>query len=180
MWPPSRPEAAYLAAFLAASDPSRAYALAASGLEAVRRVGADGAVRSGCPLYAGDTPYHCTVYEARPLICRMFAFSAVRNKSGFPEFSLCGLMPESAAHAGLRSIGPADPLGFGSVPPVMADHGSRVLSIDPDAANGRRPLPEALEDALSKVLFLAGVRQEDRDDDPGAGPDSSPPLPNAG
>ena len=68
-------EAAYLAAYLAASDRPRAYEAAAGRLGA--RSYPDG--RQGCPLYRTDTPYHCGVYEARPLICRMFAFSRITS-----------------------------------------------------------------------------------------------------
>jgi Fe-S-cluster containining protein len=194
-------EAEYLAAFLALKNPEQAYALAARGLE--ERVREDG--RRGCPLYADDTPYHCTVYEARPLICRLFAFSAVRDKRGQPSFALCRLMPEPddaiadmPAGEGAPADAPGDvqasaqasaPAGEGAPlrealrlraldAPLMADYGGELASIDPASAGERDALPEALTKALGKLLFLVGLDNE-RDPEKG-GPDLSPPLPSAG
>lgn len=164
-------EAAYLATFIALKDRQKAYELAAKGLAPRRRD--DG--RIGCPLYADDTPYHCTVYEARPLICRMFAFSAVRDKRGEPAFSVCRL---GLSRSGLRSAsGAALEEGFGAVPPTMADLGSELAAIDPDSAVDRRALPEALALALPRVLFLVGMRGDGPNSD---GPNMSPTLPQAG
>jgi len=163
-------EASYIAAFLALKDRPRAYELAGSGLSARRRE--DG--RVGCPLYAEGTPYHCTVYEARPLICRMFAFSAVRDKRGEPSFSVCRL---GLSRGGLRSAsGAALAEGFGASPPTMADFGSELAALEPDAAVDRRALPEALALALPRVLFLVGMGGSDPDSN---GPNLSPPMPKA-
>jgi hypothetical protein len=104
----------------------------------------------------------------------MFAFSAVRDKFGHPSFSVCRL--------GLSSSGTRVASGtrllevFGSEPPVMAYMGSELESIDPDAAGDRAPLPTALSEAIVRVLFLIGMR----DDKPlGNGPDITPPMPNS-
>ncbi|MBU0928094.1 MAG: YkgJ family cysteine cluster protein [Spirochaetes bacterium] len=164
-------EAAYLAAFLVAADRPRAYSMAAAGLEARRRD--DG--RVGCPLYADGTPYHCTVYEARPLICRMFAFSATRDKLGVPAFSVC--RSGSSAKGPRSASGPGLAAAYGAEPPVMADMGSELAAIDPESAGSRGPLPEALLEALGRVLFLVGMKEDDPLD---SGPDIRPPLPRAG
>lgn len=164
-------EAAYVAVWLAGIDRDRAYKLAASGL--VPRVRDDG--RQGCPLYADDTPYHCTVYEARPLICRMFGFAASRDKRGVPAYSVCrhgisGNGTRSAAGAALVEA-------FGTEPPLMADMGSELVAIDPSSSAVRRSLPEALNEALAQVLFLVGMKGDDPLD---GGPDVRPPMPRAG
>jgi Fe-S-cluster containining protein len=172
-------EAEYLAAFLAFKDAGRAYALAARGLE--ERLREDG--RRGCPLYADDTPYHCTVYEARPLICRLFAFSAVRDKRGEPSFALCKLMPKPAIDLGDESAG-VRPAGLevrqarAEDAPLLPDYGGELAGIDPASAGERAALPAALTEALGKVLFLVGLNNE-RDPE-NSGPDLSPPLPSAG
>jgi uncharacterized protein len=145
-------EAAFIAAFLAGTDSDRAYDLAASGLSP--RIREDG--RHGCPLHADDTPYHCTVYKARPLVCRMFAFSATRDKRGDAAYSVCRL---GVGAPGARSASGARLLEvFGASPPVMADLGSELVAIDPGSASGRAPLPEALARALGHVLFLVGMK----------------------
>lgn len=151
-------EAAYLATFLAARDRDAAFAMAASGLEARERD--DG--RVGCPLYLDDTPYHCSVYEGRPLVCRMFAFSGVRDKHGKPSYSPCRLMPGNG--------GAAQPEA-----PVMGDRGAELVALDPENAGDRRPLPEALGLQLSRVLFLLGLPRDPEND----GPNMNPPVTQA-
>ena len=164
-------EAAYVAAWLAGTDQDRACKLAASGL--VPRVRADG--RHGCPLYADDMPYHCTVYEARPLICRMFGFAGSSDKRGSPAYSVCR---HGASESGVRSAsGAALAEAFGVEPPLMADMGSELVAIDPSSSAERRALPGALYEALGQVLFLVGMKSEDPLD---GGPDLSPPMPRAG
>ena len=171
-------EAAAVAVFLADKDKAAAWSLAGSGRG------------QSCPLYAADTPWHCSVYEARPLVCRLFAFSAVRDKRGQSSFALCRLMPAAAdtaapgrgvPFAAARSAcGPSIIETFGAQPPLMADYGSEILALDPHSNGDRAPLPEALADALSQVLFLVGMKAMDeqddhRDDDP----DLRPPMPRA-
>ena len=46
--------------------------------------------KTRCPLYdAENAAAHCTVYEARPLLCRTFAFAAHRDKRGDTEYAPC-------------------------------------------------------------------------------------------
>lgn len=165
-------EASYVAAFLTATNRDRAYALASSGLSPIEQP--DG--RRGCPLYAANTPYHCTVYEARPLICRMFAFSGIRNKHGATSFSVC---THGQAPGTIRSAQGREELlrVFGAEPPVMADMGSELAGIDPSTAGERRPLDVAVPQALARILFLVGMKGDDPLD---SGPDLVPPVPQAG
>ena len=205
-------EAAAVAVYLADKDKAAAWSLAGSGwgqgsTDPVQsstnpeqgstnpeRGATEPGQRQSCPLYAADTPWHCTVYEARPLVCRLFAFSAVRDKRGQSSFALCKLMPAAldlamqpkptainATPATVRSAsGTAIMESFGAEPPVMADYGNELLNLDPHSNGDRAPLPEALVDAMSQVLFLVGMKNQDsqndhRDDDP----DLRPPLPRA-
>ncbi|MBN1520093.1 MAG: YkgJ family cysteine cluster protein [Spirochaetales bacterium] len=163
-------EAELVALDLVARDRDQAFRLAASGLEP--RQSASGT--PGCPLYRDDTPYHCSVYASRPLICRLFAFSAVRDKHGTAAYSLCRLMPagpgtpRSAANGDLAAA-------FGAEPPVMGDYGAELAALDPGSAGGRLPLHEALPPAIMRVLFMAGLGTNPEND----GPNLSPPLPQA-
>ena len=162
-------EASYIAAYLVGTDRDRAYAMVGSGLSPIEQP--DG--RRGCPLYAADTPYHCTVYEARPLICRMFAFSGIRNKHGATSFSVCrhghgpGTVRTASGHEELLRV-------FGSEPPVMADMGSELVAIDPTTAGERKSLDVAVPEAVARVLFLVGMKGDDPLD---SGPDLEPPVP---
>lgn len=161
-------EAAAVAVFLADKDKAAAWSLAGSGRG------------QSCPLYVADTPWHCSVYEARPLVCRLFAFSAVRDKRGQSSFALCRLMPTAPGLEARSASGSSIVETFHAEPPLMADFGNEILALDPHSNGDRAPLPEALADALSQVLFLVGMKamneQDDhRDDDP----DLRPPMPRA-
>jgi len=41
----------------------------------------------------------------------------------------------------------------------MAGYGSGLVSIDPDSAGNRKPLPEILPAAIGRVLFLIGMTE---------------------
>ncbi|MGM9874115.1 MAG: YkgJ family cysteine cluster protein [Bacilli bacterium] len=43
-----------------------------------------------CPFYDfANNEHHCTIYYYRPLICRLFGASAVKDKNGKPIFKKC-------------------------------------------------------------------------------------------
>lgn len=50
----------------------------------------EGELPGACPFYrvVGD-PYHCGIYPARPLICRLFGFAGNRGKDGSARFRPC-------------------------------------------------------------------------------------------
>lgn len=129
-------EALYLAAWARKNAP-----------EAIERVSAfDGTM---CPLYVKDNPHHCTVYGGRPLICRMFGYSGMKDKDGNAAFSLCFAMSHPS---GLRKFTSEETVReFGKTPPVMADYGMATASILPDSAGKRSLLPFALADAAARI-----------------------------
>jgi Fe-S-cluster containining protein len=164
-------EASYLAAWLVRNRPERAQRIAEFGIPPSNL--------RGCPLYDPDKPdAHCTVYPGRPLICRLFAFSGVRSRTGTSSFSLCRRMPGlPPPRSGARSWeGPALEALFGT-PPLMSDFGAELEGIVPGDGSRRLPLPEALPPAVRQVLFLAGLGK----DDPGTDGNDPvlPPLPRA-
>lgn len=46
----------------------------------------------GCVLADPENPYHCRVYEGRPLICRLFAYCGDRDKEGKIRYRPCRYM----------------------------------------------------------------------------------------
>lgn len=132
------------------------------------------ALHSGCPFWDEDRPgENCTVYPARPLICRLFGFSAVRGKSGGPEFSLCRHM---AGHAGIprRLSGDRIAEAYGRFPPHMADFAGELAALDPHESGRRLSLPEALEEAIPRVaMALHYLSFEHGEEPPGSEPDRS-------
>lgn len=111
-----------------------------------------------CPLFDPQNPHHCTVYPARPLVCRLFGASASLNKDGVAEFRHCKYndvktMPEH--------------LVFSQPVPVMGEYGVQLRALD--GGDGEvEDLSVAVTEALSIVRLLwslAGIRLDDDDDD---------------
>ena len=121
------------------------------------RAGTPVAGAPGCVLFDPATPYHCTVYEGRCLICRLFGYSGDRGKDGRPRLKPCKFLPADACGPGSshRQYSEPELLDlFGAVPPVMADIAAQVVALTPDSAQDRLPLREALLLAISKILML--------------------------
>ena len=74
-----------------------------------------------CPLYRADSPYHCSVYEARPLICRLFGACAYQDKNGKAEFRRCRYNVEETM---------PKKLVFEDDVPVMQDYSYALRALD--------------------------------------------------
>jgi uncharacterized protein len=141
-------EAEYLAHYLLSEQPRVAERMAAP---------AEGPPPVRCPLYDPDSPFHCSVYAARPLVCRLFAFAGTRTKYGGWAFRLCRHMPAPAAWGPAREVG-TETHPAPSRPPLMGEIQSAVAALRPGDEPLRRPLPDALREALGRILlrtFLA-------------------------
>jgi Fe-S-cluster containining protein len=130
--------------------------------------GADAASLTGCPLYDPDNPYHCTVYPARPLICRLFAASASDSKAGSPVFRRCKLDVENTMPLYL-DLSDADP-ALGDIP-LMRDYGFRVRAIG-GGNDEIQLLPKAVLEAVAQLRFIA--RMLGIGESPDSNPDDTP------
>ncbi len=118
----------------------------------------DRAVATGagpCVLFApGQLPGGCTVYAIRPVICRLFAFAAVRDKHGALELAVCRehTVADPAAPARARAY-----LDGGGDAPVFAE--LQLEAHDPDDGPAELvPINEALAAALERELLRARYR----------------------
>lgn len=162
-------EALYLAAWMLEHQSERADRIAeAADSEAF--AGGD-----GCFLFDPDSPYHCTVYGGRCLICRLFGFSGDHGKDGAIRWKPCKYIQPSrvAGNAvgeisGERASGISDVQDvqtgrqygqeemmrlFGAVPPYMGAASSALLALNPDDTHPR-PLKIALPAAIKKLKML--------------------------
>lgn len=117
-----------------------------------------------CPFWDETKPgENCSIYPARPLICRLFAFCSTRSKHGEPEFALCSDMPDIPGLAARRWTGEAELLrSLGAVPPPMVTYAAQVASIDPTHSGERRLLTEALAESANRVgLGLALAKRDE-------------------
>jgi len=145
-------EALYLAAWMLYHQKDRAEAILSGNFESL------GTSNSGCILFNPDSPYHCTVYEGRCLICRLFGYSGDRGKEGEIRWKPCKFLPVEPSSGNMqfhRQLTGDEMLAlFGSVPPVMSDCTAQILSLSPDAVTHRLPLREALPAAIGKIQML--------------------------
>ena len=142
-------EALYLAEWMLENQPERADRIA-DGADLF--IGGD-----GCVLFDPDSPYHCTVYGGRCLICRLFGFSGDHGKDGRIRWKPCRYMHLSA---GISDASPCSQYDedemlqlFGATPPYMGAASSRLLALNPDDTHPR-PLRRALPDAIKKLKML--------------------------
>lgn len=146
-------EALYLAAWMLYHQRERALSIVEGSFVAPRRDPG-----SGCFLFDPASPYHCTVYGGRCLICRLFGYAGDRGKDGRPRWKPCKFLPSGAGTASAplhHQYDEAELIArFGAMPPLMADVTSRAVALMPDEAGDRLPLREALPKALSRLLML--------------------------
>jgi len=145
-------EALYLAAWMLYHQKDRAEAILSGSFEPHTQS------ISGCILFNPDSPYHCTVYEGRCLICRLFGYSGDRGKEGEIRWKPCKFLPIDVVSVNSRFhrqlTGDEMLEYFGTVPPVMSDCTAQIISLSPDAVTHRLPLREALPKAIGKIQML--------------------------
>ena len=106
-----------------------------------------------CLLYLREpsaaAPGHCGLYAHRPLICRLFGFSAVLDRNGRRERAAGRLgraaPPEAAGRADeeVRRVA--------ALVPVMRNYQMELYGIDPTLGARLLPINEALAQALQRV-----------------------------
>lgn len=135
--------------------------LAAAGLAGVvlERI-AEAGREAPCVLYQPQ-PGHpergrCGHYAQRPTLCRLFAFAAVRGKSGKARLAACRVHRETQPG---RSASAARAVEDGSIAvPLYAHAASELLDIDPERGAARLPINEALARSLQRTLFWRSLR----------------------
>lgn len=125
--------------------------------------------RNICVLYNGDdsawSGFGCKHYTWRPLLCRLFGFSAVLDKHGKPRMALC------------RAVRDADPqaedrvnreLAQGLKPMIIPHWAWKGSSLNPHLGQKRYPINLAIRIALERVGFLLHLLQARGDKSPAA------------
>lgn len=112
-----------------------------------------------CPLYRADSPYHCSVYPARPLICRLFGACANGDKQGNAIFRRCRYNLEETMPLALQ---------LGPDVTVMQDYSYALRGIDSSGGDGEF-LPKAILAQLEQLSFLIAMIETDR-----SNPDDTP------
>lgn len=95
----------------------------------------------------------CQVYPWRPSLCRLFGFSAHRDKQGNLSLSTC----QRHKHENADIVGQIQSEIASGLPiPVMADLTAQVANLDPYWGYQRMPINQALRIAIEQV----GISQQ--------------------
>lgn len=97
----------------------------------------------------------CSEYSDRGLICRLFGFTARRNKEGQAELVTCKHLKHEQTEAYQQAV---DNIKAGKKIPVMSDFYSRMAGIDP-SLNTFYPINEAMKHAIETVLHYYAYRK---------------------
>ncbi|MGE5343205.1 MAG: YkgJ family cysteine cluster protein [Candidatus Omnitrophota bacterium] len=108
---------------------------------------------SFCPLLSYDAIEKkglCKVYEYRPLICRLFGFSAMMDKNDQPALVTCEPIKTKQADIYRHAT---DRIREGLNVPVMKNYYFRLMGIHMNLALNRYPIQTAARMAIEEVLF---------------------------
>lgn len=97
----------------------------------------------------------CNEYPDRGLICRLFGFTARRDKEGNPELVTCKLLKTEREEAYQKAL---NNIKQGKKIPVMSDFYSRMAGIDPSLTQFY-PINRAMQEALEIVLQYYAYRR---------------------
>jgi len=126
----------------------------------LREAEAQGSVDTDCfllryPMHRKNSG-RCIVYKMRPLVCRLFGFSALLDKHRQPQFVTCRTIKTAYREnyiEVLRSIGKVIQA------PVMKNYYTMLYSIDPHLARDHYPIRVAFRMALETVLTYFTYQQ---------------------
>ncbi len=158
-------EALYLAAWLMENNPRKADTIA----DGTFIPPASGGI-NGCILYDGNSPWHCTVYEGRCLICRLFGYSGDHGKDNKCRWKPCRFYPAEKLEQHIpllthRQYTENELLElFGLLPPVMSDCMEQALALTPGCSR-MQPLREVLPCTIRKLKLIIAFNGNNNNDD---------------
>lgn len=99
-------------------------------------------------------PGCCSLYEFRPLVCRLFSFATRRNRKGGLEFVPCKWLKDATPEAVNRAqVG----VNSGLPAPVYQDAFMRVATVNPALGFRRLPINRAIKEALGYLFWKRPV-----------------------
>lgn len=98
----------------------------------------------------------CSSYAYRGLICRLFAFSAIRDKYGEKNFIVCKPLKTEKAEL-IADI--KQGIAGGMKIPMMSDYYYQLYAIDEAMGRERMPINRAIVRALEEVMFYYAYRK---------------------
>lgn len=120
----------------------------------------------GCQFFNPDSPYHCSIYNGRAYICRLFGASSSYSKEGKKTWKPCKFYPSSILALHKPPIEHkqymADEIQniLGAVPPAMSDLMQSALSFIPDSERTVL-VRDILPGTIRKLLWIIGMNDND-------------------
>ncbi len=111
------------------------------------------------PLKLQNDKGFCSQYKFRGLICRLFAFSANRNKYGEPQLATCKTIKGEYPSEYEKAV---DYISEDGKVPIMTDYYHQLRMIDPDLGRELIPINNAIAEALKVVLSYYAYRRPRR------------------
>lgn len=124
-----------------------------------------------CRLFNSASPYHCSIYNGRPFICRLFGASSFRSRDGQKLWRPCKFYPEDmlAAHNPPLAKKQYSELEtekiLGAVPPLMND---LTESIAASAAGETELIHNILPSTIRYLLWLINMNDNGNDNPNGS------------
>jgi Fe-S-cluster containining protein len=109
-------------------------------------------------LMPGNQTGLCTIYLHRGLICRLFGFSATKDKEGRPVLATCKIIKTELSEKYNAAVTSIDE---GAFVPVMNQYYMKLLSIDHELGNSFYPINEAIKLAIEKVSLTCAYSDQE-------------------
>ena len=123
-------------------------------LAAVQSNGEGGVCAAYCPEPVDPSGGHCRLYRWRPTLCRLFGFSAVRNKYGRLEPVVCArvkaVMPQAIENA-RRSVAADGPT------PLISGYSAVLAAMEPVLGVRQVSLNRALREAIERLGLIVDL-----------------------
>lgn len=126
-----------------------------------------------CPLYSSVSPFHCTIYPVRGLICRLFGACPSEDKGGHPVFRPCKYNSDhSASFLGAERFSDAK-----EQVPTMQRYAVQFNALSTNGTT--RTLAEAVLREMNRLRFIGACLSSGSHDDDNGGSDPLMPTPQA-
>lgn len=115
-----------------------------------------------CPFHNFENKYHCSIYNGRPSICRLFGACGNRGKDGKIVWKPCKFYSDSLLNVHKpklehRQYNTEEVLEiFGLLPPVMSDLMEEAVSIIPDN-HITKTIREILPETISRLQWIISL-----------------------
>ncbi len=118
-----------------------------------------------CVLYVGDSMIYknggCSFYKHRPLMCRLFGFSAVIDKYGKKELSVCKIIRKSRNEL-IQEI--SNKIEDSGDLPVYSEYTQRMMGINPYLGQNRYPINISIKKAIEltgyKLMLIENLESD--------------------